>query len=114
MIYEAAHKRDAPYKPVLHEEAVMFIPAATVTVRGYFEHYIEKDQRGPSTMGTWEPGSYLNYLDVTRHDYGEDGETRRHAGRLIEVVNENVYSWYLASAAWIMGPNGGTIERVAP
>lgn len=98
----------------LAEEAVMFVPAALVTVRAWIPAYEQKPDVKPPTMESWQNDSYQNYLDVHR-DEMNDGATRRLAGRLIEVIDDNnVYTWYLASFAWLLGPNGQTIERIAP
>lgn len=96
------------------EETTMFLPAARVSTHAPIGQYDQTDGAKPPTMGTWELDSYQNYLDVSRGS-GKDGVDRRHAGRLIELIDdEGRYTWYLASFAWLLGPNGQTIERIAP
>jgi len=113
-IFEAKHEsRDTPYNPDVVEELVEFTPARQVTVHGEIPHYYESDHEHPPTMGAWEAGTFVNYLDVTRHDYGKASEQMRHAGRLLAYVDEDGRTkWLLASAAWLLGERGGTIERL--
>jgi len=93
----------------MHDETTLFIPADEVKVHAHvpageresqMKHWDERLANDP-----WAPG-YFNYLSVGPS--GEDG------GRLICVVRNGDQRWYLATAAWLLGPDGGTIERVAP
>ena len=110
---------------VLADEATLFIPAdGGVTVHGEL-----KIIDGDEPMEHWLEGSYFEYrsvfeqveFDAESGDivYSEDTgaeciETRISDGRLIKVTHGGVETWYTASNAWILGPTGATIERVAP
>lgn len=96
----------------LEDETTLFIPADSVRVHGHIpagkradvmKHWHESD-------GSHCAPGYLNYLSVT--DNGDVGDEE--PGRLICVVRDGEESWYTATHAWILGPDGGTIERVAP
>jgi hypothetical protein len=98
----------------LADESTLFIPARTVTAHGF----IKADKR-ESDMKHWtegEDGGYMNYLSCGTHGNGEHkGKQYEDGGRLIQVITpEGNYRWYLATAAWLLGENGDTIERVAP
>lgn len=79
----------------LVDEATYFIAADEVSSHGLINHD-EIEQK----MSAWEPGSFFNY----------------HVGemtcRLIQVTKNGKDAWYLASLAWILGPDGKTIERL--
>ncbi len=86
------------------EEHILFRPAKTVDVS------FEVDQEA-SELTAWPLGSYLDYRNIQR----EDGNDRRMNGRIINVTDENGYTdMYVATTAWLLGPNGSTIERIAP
>ena len=86
------------------EELTMFFPARRVTCLGGF------GPDGPR-MTDWAEGSYVDYSDVHRNGSGE----QRGAARLIETIDdEGNFAWYLVSHAWLLGPDGRTIERLAP
>ena len=88
------------------DESTLFIPADTVTVHGE----VTKDDE----MKHWPEGSFQDYR-VVHHPYAEDNEgISFFVGRLINVVHNNVHTTYLATHAWLLGPNGDTIERIAP
>lgn len=96
----------------LEDETTLFIPADEIRVHAsipagqrsqVMKHWHESD-------GSHVAPGYLNYLSVT--DNGDVGGEE--PGRLICVVKDGVESWYTATHAWILGPDGGTIERVAP
>lgn len=91
------------------DETTLFIPADQIRVHATIPAG-ERDR----VMKHWhavdaEPG-YFNYLSYT--DHGNEGTEM--AGRLICVIRDGVESWYTATAAWVLGPTGSTIERVAP
>ena len=93
----------------LADETTLFIPADEVRVHAM----IEPGKRSEAMRSWDENGSgYFNYLaqeeSADGHVGGEQG------GRLICVIRDGVETWYLASHAWLLGPDGGTIERVAP
>lgn len=80
---------------VLADEATYFIAADEVASHGEMNHD-EIEQK----MSAWESGSYFDY----------------HIGemtcRLIQTTKGSKDTWYLASLAWLMGPDGKTIERL--
>lgn len=83
------------------DETTLFIPADRIAVHGEITS-LEK-------MNAWEDGSFL--------DYSIKNECTKEIlpSRLIEVTKSDGSSiWYLASQAWVLGPTGSTIERVAP
>lgn len=85
------------------EQADHFILAEQVSAWGYVTE---------GDMSAWEPGSYVDFRAV----HTEDGITRPiEPARLIETRNAQGESrWYLVSKAWLLGPTGDTIERLAP
>ncbi len=90
------------------DESTLFLPARTITVHAF----IAVGER-ESVMKAWEDSSdsYFDYLN--RVDLGDSGY--QDAGRLIHLVTpEGQDEWYLATQAWLLGPNGDTIERIAP
>ena len=90
---------------ILADEATLFIPADEVTVHGQLVVIDDDPMQG------WEEGSYFEYRSVTA-----DGtaDKRVSDGRLIKVRQGETETWYTASYAWVLGPTGATIERVAP
>jgi hypothetical protein len=91
---------------ILADEATLYVPADEVTVHGQL---VIVD--GADPMNGWEPGSFFEYRSV---DENQNCETVFSNGRLIKVRHNDVETWYAASLAWILGPTGSTIERVAP
>lgn len=83
----------------LADETTLFVPADEVHVHGFVEV-------GSDAMSSWPDGSYLDHRCVTVS--GRDG------GRLIQVSRGGASTWYLATLAWLLGPDGKTIERIAP
>lgn len=93
--------RTAPSKEVSHvneivDETTLFIPADEVRVHSI----ITSD----NDMTSWQEGDY--------QDYRVTGPDSRCEGRLINVHRNGKESWYIATNAWLMGPNGDTIERL--
>lgn len=96
----------------LEDETTLFIPAEEVRVHGAIDAGTRED-----VMKSWdENGSgYYNYLSVTVDATEDTCTTREDGGRLIQVIRPSgEEQWYLATLAWLLGPNGDTIERVAP
>lgn len=82
------------------DETTLFIPADEIKVHGVVPSMAE--------MKSWPEGTFFNYA------VQEVDSTQIQPSRLIQVDRENHPSvWYLASNAWILGPDGKTIERVA-
>lgn len=84
----------------LADETNLFIAADEVHVHAHIPV-------GSDTMKEWPEGSYFDYRNVVGSAGDLDG------GRLIQVNKDNS-TWYLASLAWLLGPDGKTIERIAP
>lgn len=82
------------------DETTLFIPADRVAVHGEIAS-LEK-------MIAWPPGSFMDYSVTNDHT------NEIMPSRLIEVVKDEHSVWYLAAQAWVLGPNGQTIERIAP
>jgi hypothetical protein len=87
---------EASSQTKLADETTLFIPADEIHVHG--ETKLEQ-------MSAWEDGSYFNYMIVSTENVGW-------GSRLIQVVRNGKDTWYLVSMAWILGPDGGTIERL--
>lgn len=92
----------------LADETTLFIEADEIRVHGTIlnpveemTHWIDADTGHPNN-GT----PFLNYQSTS-----PDG---RYAARLIQVIRDGADMWYLASKAWLLGPTGDTIERIAP
>lgn len=83
---------------VLEDETTLFIPADELQTHAQLNSMEE--------MSAWEEGSYFDYVHKT--DAGEPSGVMR----LIRVTKAEKLTWYLASAAWILGPDGKTIERL--
>ena len=105
---------------ILVDEATLFIPADEITVHGELVAI-----PGDDPMQGWQDGSFLEYRSVVIDDVDvalsssvpcsvSATRERRNDGRLIKVVRDGVETWYTASHAWILGPTGSTIERIAP
>ena len=103
------------------DETTLFIPAHEVRVHGYIDAGTREQK-----MRAWDEGEagYFNYLSVIGNetktsvdDFGGEVTSRvetENGGRLIKVVRPGgKQEWYLASNAWLLAPNGDTIERVS-
>lgn len=84
----------------LVDETSLFVPADRIAVHGEITSL--------DNMKSWEEGSFMNYTVLN------DNTKEICSSRLIEVVKDEQSTWYLASFAWVLGPTGSTIERVAP
>lgn len=86
----------------LADESTLFIPATQVTVHS--------EVKSESEMKAWEAGTYFNYS----MPYGDDDPVQKlmKGTRLISVIHDNKDTYYLASLAWLLGPDGKTIERL--
>jgi hypothetical protein len=103
------------------DETTLFIPASEVRVHGHIDAGTREQK-----MKAWDEGEagYFNYLSVVGvetttkvDDHGGEVTSRvenEDGGRLIHVIRlDGKQEWYLASHAWLLGPNGDTIERVS-
>lgn len=83
------------------DETTLFIPSDRIAAHGEILS-LEK-------MKAWPSGSFMDYSIVN------DNSKEIMPSRLIEVlVKDEQPVWYLATQAWVLGPNGQTIERIAP
>ena len=88
------------------DETTLFIPADEVS----FGSQIKSLQE----LHTWEEGSYFDY-SIPMHMNARDSDTekeRESGTRMICVVRGGQNFWYLASHAWLLGPDGKTIEKL--
>ncbi len=98
---------DASPQTFLADQSTLFIPATQVRVHGEVKSLDE--------MKAWESGSYLNYSMPFMDD--DPVQKLMKGTRLISVWHEpqgsqGTDTWYLASLAWLLGPDGKTIERL--
>lgn len=84
----------------LADENTLFIPADLVSVGSEIKLMSE--------MNAWESGSFLNYT----MPFNNDPQWVMKGTRLIQVVRDGKDTWYLASLAWLLGPDGKTIEKL--
>jgi hypothetical protein len=89
---------------VVVDETTLFIAADRIAVHA--------STTSLDTMKAWGQDEYKNY--AVEIENPQDSEHTIMESRLIEVTKDDKVDWYLASHAWIMGPDGSTIERVAP
>lgn len=90
----------------VEDEATHFIPANSVVVTGPAD----------PNMRAW---SKYDYVDLRSHVDTPAGDGMMKSepmggARLIEVEHGGEHSWYLVTTAWLLGPTGDTIERIAP
>lgn len=90
------------------DELDLFVAADQVSAHGVIPAG-EADER----MAAWGPDQWRNHLDVTRTINKSTTTQTYSAGRLIQVVSGGEMTWYVASHAWLLGPDGRTIERLA-
>lgn len=84
------------------DESTLFVPADEV-------HY-GAEILDHAVLHAWEDGTYLNYgiLANVGEDHDYIGGTK-----MVQVIRENRPDvWYLVSLAWLLGPDGKTIERL--
>jgi hypothetical protein len=109
------HDRVGDGLAVVVDEADIFIAADRVRAGGLIRG---DDRHGVNDgMKAWAPDQFEDYLCVVYlHDAKDDSKDSSviyNDGRLIEVRNGSTTTWFLASHAWLLGPNGDTIERLA-
>lgn len=107
-----AHQSDSP--PTLQDESTIFVLADQVEVHGPLDG---SRQGHDQIIQDWAiHGELADYLDFTVGlVQTSDGPQRSyHAGRLIRTDLAGESRWWLASRAWLLGPTGQTIERIAP
>lgn len=100
--YAREHPSASPQSR-LADETTLFVLADVVEVGSEVKSLDE--------MKAWEAGDYLDYSMPFGND---DSDQKLVKGtRLIHVIRSNNDVWYLASNAWLLGPDGKTIERLA-
>jgi hypothetical protein len=96
-------RAESPDHPTfLADESTQFVAADKVTDHG---------ETGLADMARWEDRDYSNLLSVVFYERGSDPVFR--SGHLIGVEHNGKNQWFLVSHAWLLGPDGGTIERLA-
>lgn len=83
------------------DESTLFIAADEVQVHARIVTMSE--------MSAWSTGSYLDY-SVKSENPKEDKLYM--PAQVIQVIRNGDTVWYLASMAWLLGPDGKTIERL--
>lgn len=107
-IHFTRHVSDAINKPWrLHDESTTFIAADRVVVHAKIDGETWEDD-----MKHWELDAYSNLLGVINYDNGKTGSVQYANGRLITVERNGETAWYLVSRAWLLGPDGKTIEKL--
>ena len=69
---------------------------------------------GPVTESGMTEWQDVDFYECRIAEELENGETKLRDGRLIAARLKDVDTWYTASRAWLLGPDGRTIERIAP
>lgn len=87
------------------EQSDHFIAISKVVAHGEFR----PGQIG-EVMQCWGDEDYWCVLD---DEHRPDGSVGQAGGRLIEYVEDGVTRWVIASHAWLLSPDGRTIERLA-
>lgn len=98
-IYWARFEKEGPIVGKA-DESTHFVEADKIVVHG--------EINSSGQMEAWDPDDYFDYH--VEGAGGEDGVWR--PSRIIEAAKDGKSTWYLASHAWILGPDGKTIERL--
>jgi len=110
-IYSARY--DAPLtsssRGEVADETTMFVSGDDIAVHAL----IDTPEQLAGVKDTWERSS-ATLNDYTSMTTDEQGNLVPMPCRLITVVGAGPDRWFLASQAWILGPDGRTIERIAP
>lgn len=100
---------DGPQSPTrVADEHIIFVPAERVDVHGAPGESVNLEK--------WDQAEYGHYVSVLVVTDGDvTTSTPRHGSRLISTTDAGgATAYWLVSEAWVLGPNGATIERVAP
>jgi hypothetical protein len=109
-VHTDVYCRDAEGAPsYVSESNDHFIPADEVRAFGYFGR---SETPVPSEFASWLESSIEVERDIHHSAKGETGSTIWDSGRLLEVRRDGEARWILASHAWLLGADGGTIERL--
>lgn len=96
----------------LVDAAEHFIPCRRVTV------HQRDDSLGEPDLSEWGELDYADYRHIVYSDHNlGPGETplRHEPGLLIEYETiDGDFEFVLATKAWLLGPDGQTVERLAP
>lgn len=92
----------------LFNETLHFIPADRIEVNGTPGSSVELD--------AWGAGEYheMRSSRIDRTPAGDPDVSFLPESRFITVYHDGDVTFYAASQAWLLGPNGDTIERIAP
>lgn len=88
----------------LDDESTHFYPCDSVVAHGAI-----RGNEVSSQMLHWGCSDYTVMLS---DNFQADGSAVQVDGRLIEYTYDRVARWVIASSAWLLGPNGQTIERL--
>lgn len=82
------------------DESTMFLPADEVQVGS--------EIKNKSELHAWEEGSHFDYAILAN-----DGDDELIGGtRMVQIIRDGKSAWYLTSLAWLLGPDGKTIEKL--
>lgn len=91
--------RTEPGKGIV-DENTLFLPADSIQVGS--------EIKSLSEMCAWERGSFQDYSIAAN-----DGEHEFIGGtKLVQVILDGKSEWFLTSLAWLLGPDGKTVERL--
>lgn len=103
----ATSEPDGP--ELIVDETILFWPADRITVN-------RCTNPGEMSDSWYASGAVLidwrSYTDVASSEAGERQYWRD--VKLVEIAYGDNSTWVLATQAWLLGPDGGTIERIAP
>lgn len=93
------------------ESSDWFIEADRVIVSARFAGREDRDR---VSLSWQESGTLLEDLSSWTAIERKSGDTEMiiHGGALLSATRAGETTWYLASSAWLMGPDGRTIERL--
>lgn len=93
------HEEDGPRgEDRVVDETTLFLAADVVDVGAVITSM--------DTLKAWSEGQFQNYSV----QYPNNPEHLR--AKMIHITRGEEQTWYLASFAWLMGPDGKTIERL--
>lgn len=101
--------------PTLQDESTLFVLADQVEVHAALDESNPRshDQIVRDWSGAGELGDYLDFTEGLTSSEDRPSPSY-HPGRLIRTDLAGESRWWLCSRAWLLGPTGQTIERIAP
>lgn len=111
-IHWCRYEREGDVAAWVADEATIFVQADQVTAGARMT-----PEEVDAAVATWRDDHsllqvYLTATTVTEAD-GCTGRYDKEPGRLIHVEHQGAHQWFVASHAWLLGPDGRTIERLA-